>query len=78
MVTARAVRRTTEIAVAGTLLARALAADGDRAAAMACFGDLASTCEPASLSARARAHVEAAAREIGVPMSKLVLQTQGA
>ncbi|MBV8614812.1 MAG: hypothetical protein JOY66_13750, partial [Acetobacteraceae bacterium] len=78
MATARAVRRTTEIAGAGAILARALAADGDRAAAVACLEDVAATCEPASLSARARAHVETAAREIGAPMPKLAPQPQGA
>ncbi|MBV8988335.1 MAG: hypothetical protein JO372_07210, partial [Solirubrobacterales bacterium] len=78
MATARAVRRTTEIAVGGAILARALAAAGDLAAAIASLEDLAAACEPAGLSARARAHVEAAAREIGAPALKLAPQPQGA
>ena len=65
---ARVVRRTTEIAVAGAVLARALAADGDRSAAAACLKDLVSNHDLADLSARARAHMEAAARGIGLSL----------
>jgi tetratricopeptide (TPR) repeat protein len=67
---ARAMLRTTEIVVATSILARAECAAGDRSAATARLQALASECDFATLSARARANLEQAAHDIGVVLAR--------
>jgi class 3 adenylate cyclase len=67
---ARAVRRTTEIVVASTTLGRALSAQGDRLAGIACLRQLASDCNFAVMSARARVAVENASNELGISVAR--------
>ena len=68
---ARAILATTEIVIAGSILARADYADGDRSAAIARLQALMSECDFATLSARARTNLERAAHDIGFALERL-------
>jgi hypothetical protein len=68
---ARSISRTTEIVIAGSILARADCADGDRLAATARLQALMSECDFATLSARARTNLERAAHDIGFALERL-------
>jgi hypothetical protein len=68
---ARAMPRATEIVIATAILARIDGASGDRAAATARLQALASECDLTTLSARARAYLERAARDIGLAVEPL-------
>ncbi len=68
LVAAKAMSRSTEIVVAGSMLARADYADGDRSAAIARVRGLELEWDRASLSARARDHLERASRDIGLAL----------
>ncbi|MFL5288037.1 MAG: hypothetical protein ACJ8AW_45505 [Rhodopila sp.] len=60
-----------QIVIAAAILARIDGASGDRAAATARLQALASECNFAALSARARAHLERAAHGIGLAVEPL-------
>jgi predicted ATPase/class 3 adenylate cyclase len=68
LMAAKAMSRSTEIVVAGSMLARADYADGDRSAAIARIHGLNSEWDRAALSARARDHLERATRDIGLAL----------
>jgi class 3 adenylate cyclase len=67
---ARAMSRTTEIVVAGSILACAECAGGDRSAAIGRMQAFMSECDFATLSARARANLERAAHDIGFALER--------
>ncbi len=70
LMAAKAMSRSTEIVVAGSILARADYAEGDRSAAIARIHGLDSEWDRAALSARARDHLERATRDIGLALER--------
>jgi hypothetical protein len=71
---AREMSRTTEIVVATSILARVECVGGNRPAAIARIHALASECDVATLSARARTSLERAAQEIGLVSAPAQMQ----
>jgi predicted ATPase/class 3 adenylate cyclase len=67
---AQAMSRTTEIVVAGSILACVECAGGDRPAAISRLQALMSGCDFATLSARAKANLERAAQDIGFALER--------
>ena len=70
LMAAKAMSRSTEIVVAGSMLARADYADGDRSAAIARIHGLDSEWDRTALSERARDHLERATRDIGLALER--------
>ncbi len=70
LIAAKAMSRSTEIVVAGSMLARADYADGDRSAAIARVQGLDSEWDRTALSERARDHLERATRDIGLALER--------
>jgi tetratricopeptide (TPR) repeat protein len=67
---ARAMSRTTEIVVATSILACTECLGGNRSAAIARIQALASECDLATLSARAKASLEQAAEDVGIGLER--------
>ncbi len=75
LTTAKTMSRTTEIVVAYSTLARLDCAEGQRSAAIERLQSLASECELATLSARARASFERAADEVDFAYERPAIAT---